>query len=152
MSGKEVTMQIPNSKDWKDLPKPLHCFTVRSASMINLNSGKIVRQYSANTKIVVVQKCVMPECTYYRTREAEHHYLNYAFKASAFGLPNEKAPSVPSSKPNSLEKSTTNKKSVKRTPSPIKKQKAAQKVAQPKGGEAKRHINWIARIFRRKNG
>ena len=81
---------------WQDLPKPLNCFTIRSATMVNLNNGKIVRHYSANTKIVVVQKCVTPNGTYYRTNEAAHHYLNYAFRASAFGLPDEKAPSVPS--------------------------------------------------------
>ena len=136
-------MQIPNSEDWKDLSKPLHCFTVRSAAMINLNNGKIVRQYSANTKIVVVQKCVMPECTYYRTREAAHNYLNYAFKASAFGLPNEKAPSAHSFNSNSLGKYTTNSKPATRTSKLAKKQTSTQKATSSKGGERKTIGAWL---------
>ena len=81
---------------WEDLPKPLNCFTVKNTAMVNLNTGKAVRHYATNTKLVVVQKCVTPKCTYYRTNEAYHHYLNYAFKASDFGLPDDIAPSVPS--------------------------------------------------------
>lgn len=120
---------------WEDLPKPLNCFTIRSASMINLNTGQIVRNYAANTKIVVVQKCVIPEGTYYRTSEAENHYLNYAFEASAFGLPNEKAPSAhsPSSKQ-------------------VKKQKVIQKKVSPKSGEGASHKPFWKGLFRRKNG
>lgn len=135
---------------WEDLPKPLNCFTVRSATMVNLNTGKIVSNYAANTKIVVVQKCVTPKGTYYRTNEAAHHYLNYAFRASAFGLPDEKAPSAHSSRTNSLRKHTTNTKPATRKP--VKKQKAIQKTAAPKGGEEKRLGSWLKRVFRRKNG
>lgn len=137
--------------NWEDLPKPLNCFTVRSANMVNLNTGKIVNNYAANTKIVVVQKCVTPTGTYYRTAEAEHHYLNYAFRASAFGLPDEKAPSAPSSKPNSLEKHTTSPRRATRK-SPIKKQTKSKKAASPKGGEEKRPRSWLKRLFGRKNG
>ena len=137
---------------WEDLPKPLNCFTVRSATMVNLNTGKIVSNYAANTKIVVVQKCVTPTGTYYRTSEAEHHYLNYAFRASAFGLPDEKAPSAPSAKSNSLSRQSTIPKPVSRTSKPAKKQTVAQKVATPKGGEEKQPRNWLKRLFRRKNG
>ena len=136
--------------NWVDLPKPLNCFTVRSATMVNLNNGKIVSNYAANTKIVVVQKCVTETGTYYRTSEAEHHYLNYAFRASAFGLPDEKAPSVPTSSSNSLRKSTT-KKPKSRTTS-VKKQTSAKKTANPKDGGEKRFGSWIKRIFGRKNG
>lgn len=136
---------------WEDLPKPLNCFTVRNATMVNLNTGKIVSNYAANTKIVLVQKCVTPKGTYYRTSQAEHHYLNYAFRASAFGLPDEKAPSAPSSNPNSLRKSTTKTKSASRT-KPAKKQKSSKNTANPKGGEEKRFGSWIKRIFRRNNG
>lgn len=145
-------MRAPNSRDWKDLPKPLNCFTVRSASMINLNTQKIVRNYAANTKIVVVQKCVLPEGTYYRTSEAEHHYLNYAFEASAFGLPNEKAPSAHTST------QTLRKKSSKRKPLTRNKKEEKQttiqkpKVASPKDGEAKQPQSWWKKIFGRKNG
>lgn len=141
---------------WKDLPKPLNCFTVRSATMVNLNTGRIIGNYSANTKIVVVQKCVTEKGTFYRTREAEHNYLNYAFRASAFGLPDEKAPSAPSPKPESLGKVPLKSKAASRTLSPAKKQtsvkKSSKKVSSPKGGEGKKHTNWFKKLFRRKNG
>ena len=135
---------------WEDLPKPLNCFTVRSATMVNLNTGKIVSNYAANTKIVVVQKCITENGTYYRTNEAAHHYLNYAFRASAFGLPDEKAPSVHSPKSRSLGTHHTNTKPVLRKP--VKKQTSVQKTATPKDGEEKRSGSWLKRLFRRKNG
>lgn len=133
---------------WKDLPEKKNCFTVRSATMFNLDTGKIVNNYSANTKIVVVQKCVGPKCTYYRTAEAVRHGLNYAFRAADFGLPDEKAPSAHSSKPNSLE-STTLKQPKARKKTPAKKQKSPQKVASPKDGEDRRPRSWLKRLFRR---
>lgn len=144
-------MNIPNDKDWVDLQKPLNCFTVRSAAMVNLNTGEIVRHYSANTKIVVVQKCVMPDCTYYRTSEAAHHYLNYAFKASAFGLPNEKAPSAPRSRYNSLDKQIHQHKPSSRT-LPVKKQKSSKKAAASKDGGTKQPRSWLKKLFRRSHG
>lgn len=133
---------------WEDLPKPLNCFTVTNTAMMNLNTGKVVQHYSTNTKIVVVQKCVTPGCTYYRTAEAYHHYLNYAFKASDFGLPDEKAPSAHSSKINST--THVNSKKATHTHKPKKKQTSAQKTVSPKGGEEKRHRSWLKRIFGRK--
>lgn len=78
--------------EWQDLPKPINAFTTRNTKMKNLNTGEIIQYYSANTKIVVVQKAVTPSGTFYRTRSAEHHRLNWAFEASALGLPNEVAP------------------------------------------------------------
>lgn len=140
--------------EWKDLPKPLNCFTVRSATMVNLNTGKIISNYAANTKIVVVQKCVTPTGAFYRTAEAKHHYLNYAFRASAFGLPDEKAPSAPSSKPNSLEKNYHPLKSTstKRAQSSKKKQTSSKTTVSPKDGGEKQHKSWFSRLFRRKNG
>ena len=133
--------------EWKDLPKPMNCFTVRNATMKNLNTGKIIQYYSANTKIVVTQKCVTPTATYYRTREAAHHYLNYAFEASAFGLPNEIAPSAPSTPfPNRKNKSAT------RTLNPTRKQKSTSKIVLPEGGEARPKGRWLSRLFGRKNG
>ena len=120
---------------WKDLPKRLNCFTVRNARMVNLDTGKIVSNFAANTKIAVVQKCVTPTKTWYRTQEAAHHQLNYAFEASAFGLPNEKAPSAPSSKVNSLNKSTTNKNSKSRKPSSTNKIKKKPIMDTSKDGE-----------------
>ena len=150
-------MRIPNSKDWKDLPEPLNCFTIRSAVLRNLNTGEIIRHYVANTKIVVTQKCVMSEKTYYRTSEAAHHCLNYAFEASAFGLPNEKAPSAHVSKYNSLDKQIHQVKPSSHTP-PVKKQKSPKhinspkKVTPPKDGEEGKPLKWVKKIFRRKNG
>ena len=137
---------------WKDLPKPLNCFTVRGTTMVNLNTGKIISNYAANTKIVVVQKCITPGCTYYRTNEAAYHNLNYAFRASAFGLPNEVAPSAPSVKSDSLSHSTVPIKPKKLAPASAKKQKSSKKVAGPKGGEGKRPKGWLKKIFRRLNG
>lgn len=139
--------------NWEDLPEKKNCFTVRSAAMINLDNKKVIRNYSANTKIVLVQRCITANGTYYRTGEATHNNLNYAFEASAFGLPNEKAPSAPSSRPSSLSKHTTIiSKSGART-NPKKKQKDVKKeVALPKGGEGRRTRSWLKRIFRRKNG
>lgn len=137
---------------WEDLPKRKNCFTVRNAVMVNLNTGKAIRHYSANTRITVVQKCITPGKTYYRTQEAAHHYLNYAFEASAFGLPNEKAPSAPSSKSNSLSNSTLNSQPVTRTQSPKKKQTSTQKVILPNDGEGEHHGSWLSRIFRRIHG
>lgn len=136
---------------WEDLPKPLNCFTVKNTTMVNLNTGKIVSNYSTNTKIVLAQKCVTENGTYYRTRDAAHNYLNYAFKASAFGLPDEKAPSVPSthSKPNSS--NVKRKKSETRT-QPTKKTKNTPKTVASNGGEKQRHGGWLSKLFRRKNG
>lgn len=136
---------------WEDLPKPLSCFTVKNTTMVNLNTGKIVSNYSTNTKIVLAQKCVTENGTYYRTREAAFNYLNYAFKASAFGLPDEKAPSAPSThnKPNSS--NVKRKKSETRTP-PTKKTKTGSTVVVPNDGEERRHNGWLSKLFRRKNG
>lgn len=132
---------------WQDLPERKNCFTVRNAAMINLNTNKIIRNYSANTKIVVVQKCVTPGKTYYRTQEAAHHYLNYAFEAAAFGLPNEIAPSAHNS--NSLSR----KKNLRTTER--KKQKTAKTsktVSQAKDGELKHIGGWLKKLLRRLYG
>lgn len=134
---------------WEDLPERKNLFTVKNTVMINLNTGKTVQHYATNTKIVVVQKCVTPDKTYYRTQEAAHHYLNYAFEASAFGLPNEKAPSAPSVKSNTSH-TLYNPKPITRTPRSVKTQKSTQKSASPKGGEGRRRRNWFSKIFRRK--
>lgn len=136
---------------WKDLPKPLSCFTVRNTTMVNLNTGKIVNNYSTNTKIVLAQKCVTENGTYYRTRDAAYNYLNYAFKASAFGLPDEKAPSAHSTttKPNSSD--VKRKKSGTRT-QPTKKTKNIPKTVASNDGGEQRHGGWLSKLFRRKNG
>lgn len=133
---------------WENLPKRLSCFTVRNASMVNLGTGKIVRRYSANTKINVVQKCVTPTATYYRTAEAAENHLNYAFEASAFGLPNEPAPSEPSKL---LEEKHSNSTPAP-TPRPVTKQKVSQKVASSKDGEEARRQGLLRRLLRRMHG
>lgn len=137
---------------WENLPERKNLFTIKNTAMINLNTGKTVQHYATNTKIVVVQKCVTPDKTYYRTQDAAHHYLNYAFEAEAFGLPNEKAPSAPSIKPKSIGFSTFKTPPVSRTSKPAKKQTSTQKATTPKGGEEKGRLNWLKKIFRRKNG
>lgn len=111
---------------WEDLPKKKTVFTIRSAAMKNLNTGKIVQNYSANTRIDVVQKCVTEDNTYYRTWSAAYNNLNWAFEASVFGLPNEAAPSVPPDK-------TTNKKEI-RKPSPQKQKDMPQVVLPAEDG------------------
>lgn len=115
--------------EWQDLPKKKTVFTVRSATMRNLDNGKIIQHYSNNTRIDVVQKCITADNTYYRTETAALSNLNWAFEASAFGLPNEAAPSVPLPNPPTLKKTV-------RRPSP-KKQKSSETPALPKDGECK---------------
>lgn len=135
---------------WQDLPKRQNCFTTRSAMMMDLDKRTVAQHYSANTKIVVVQKCVIPEGTYYRTETAKLKGLNWAFKASALGLPDEKAPSA-HPKPNSHH--GLSRKSGSRTSIPTrKKQKSVQKVASPKDGEGRQYGSWLKRLFRRENG
>lgn len=136
---------------WEDLPEKKNCFTVKNTTMVNLNTGKVMQHYSTNTRITLVQKCITPDKTYYRTSDAAHHYLNYAFEASAFGLPDEKAPSAHSAKPNSFKKHT-NTRLESRTPSPDKKQTTSKKVAPPKDGEGGRLRSWLSHFLRRKNG
>ncbi len=133
---------------WEDLPRSTNCFTTRSATMRNLNTGEIVQSYAANTKLVVVQKCVTGKGTYYRTYSAKHHNLNWAFEASALGLPNEKAPSAPSST-KSIPYSLSKNKPKTRTPSPAKKQKPTQKPKVVKGGEQPKAVPFWKRWFRK---
>lgn len=106
--------------NWEDLPRPLNAFTVRNAAMVNLNNGEVIRYYSANTKIVLAQKAITPKGTFYRTREAEHHFLNYAFEAASFGLPNEFAPPVPKMDPNKTKNVPTNSKAKGGEPSRVR--------------------------------
>ena len=118
--------------DWQDLPDKKTVFTVRSAVMKNLNTGKIIQHYASNTRIDVVQKCITPVGTFYRTQSAAYNNLNWAFEASAFGLPNEFAPSAPTGlPPNKL----SNTKAL-RKPS-TSKQKSVNTPALPKDGEVK---------------
>ena len=113
---------------WESLPKPLNVFTTRNTMMLNLNTREVIQHYSSNTRITLVQKCVTPDGTYYRTSSAEHHNLNWAFEAAAFGLPNVKlAPPVPP---------TNSKKEVKKTPP--EKTKKEPEIIMAKGGEPKR--------------
>lgn len=138
---------------WQDLETKKNLFTVRSAAMLDLASGKIIQLYLANTKIQVVQKTILNEHTFYRTESAKRKGLDWAFRASAFGLPDEKAPSAPSSfsRPNSLGNSNIFPESVSRTKS-TRKQTENQTVVLPKDGEGRRHESWIKKLLRRKNG
>lgn len=137
---------------WEDLPKSTNCFTTRRAAMRNLNTGEIVQNYSANTKLVVVQKCVTEKGTYYRTYSAMHHNLNWAFEASALGLPNEKAPSAHSIKSNTMDKHTLKSTPISRAKDSGQNKHSSKKSTSSDGGEKKLIHGWFNRIFRRKNG
>ncbi len=132
---------------WQDLPTRENHFTVRSAAMIDLKTNKTIRMYSANTKIAVVQKCVTPSGTFYRTETAREKGLNWAFKAAAFGLPDEKAPSAPKTPP-----LKTPKPAQPRTRKPAEKQKSVKQELPPEDGEAKPQVRWFKKLFRRKDG
>lgn len=114
---------------WKDLPEKKTVFTVRNATLKNLNTGKIIQHYSRNTRIDVVQKCITEDNTYYRTSTAAYNNLNLAFEARDFGLPNEAAPSVPTQN-SKIEK-------VLRTPSSQKQKVSHTSEALPKDGGVK---------------
>lgn len=138
--------------DWKDLPERKNCFTVRNAATRDLKTNKIVQYYSANTRITVVQKCITGGNTYYRTRSAVEQGLDWAFEASAFGLPNEAAPLEPSVKPSPSDKTALKLSRGPRKTTPIKKQKAIQKAAPSKSGERVRFWDKMKIFFGRKNG
>lgn len=132
---------------WQDLPKAKGLFTKRSSIMKNLDDGKAVQHYSANTKIAVVQKAQFQGNTYYRTNSAKEKGLNWAFEASVFGLPNEAAPPAPTK----VSVSYTLNAPKPRKSQPRKKQKCAQKPSSPKGGEEKEQslIKRLLGIFKR---
>lgn len=118
--------------NWQPLEKPLSVFTVRNAIMKNLNTGEIVQHYSANTKLVMYEKCVTEIGTFYRTFTAAHHYLNYAFEASALGLPNEFAPSAPTQQVFSKHSTSSGSKKPKAKQTDTPKVKAPNDGGEPK--------------------
>lgn len=136
---------------WEDLPERKNLFTVKNTAMVNLNTGETVRQYCTNTKIAVVQKCVTPEKTYYRTEDAFRNNLNYAFEAEAFGLNNEKAPLEPV-KILSLDKDVNNSDSAVNTQKPVGKQTENEKTSLPKSGGVAKLVSKVRKLFRRENG
>lgn len=83
---------------WKDLEKRLGLFTVRNAAMFDLNNGSKIQYYSANTKINLVQETELDGTRYLRTESAMTQGLDWAFKASDFGLPELKVASLEPSK------------------------------------------------------
>lgn len=85
---------------WKDLEKRLGLFTTRNAVMLDLDNGSKIQYYSVNTKINLVQETELDGVRYFRTESAATQNLNWAFKASDFGLPELKVASLePSRKP-----------------------------------------------------
>lgn len=116
---------------WEKLPKRINAFTVRSAVAADLDTGDIIQHYSSNTRITLTERCITPQGTYYRTDSMSKHGLNWAFEASAFGLPNELAPPVPSTTPNSL-------KPVSPRRTALQNKKISKKASAPKGGEEKK--------------
>lgn len=129
---------------WENLPKKKTVFTVRNATLRNLNTGEIIQHYSSNTRIDIVQKCVTEKATYYRTQSAEHNNLNWAFEASAFGLPNELAPLAPCFASPSKKKLS---KPVHNTPKEKQTSHKNKAAVSPKNGVDKRHLGWIKRLF-----
>lgn len=109
---------------WENYPSPKNLFTKRNATMKDLKTNKIIQYYSANTKIVIVQKAQVNDQTFLRTAPARDHDLDWAFEAAAFGLPNDIAPPAPTPSL-SLNSHTTIKQKAKETPKP----------EPPKGGE-----------------
>lgn len=89
--------------NWIDLPERKSCFTTRNAVLYDMDSDEIIQYYSANTKIVVVQGCTTDRGTFYRTESAVKANVNFAFEASALGLPNEIAPPCSSLSSNTLD-------------------------------------------------
>lgn len=134
--------------DWVDLPKPLNAFTKRSAQMRDLKHNKPIQFYAANTKIKLAQKGITEQGTFYRTQSAKDRDLDWAFEAAAFGLPNEKAPSVPSY-PYPFPKKTLH---LETLALPLeKKQKSDEKknIVSSKDGEKKRYKRWLKGVFKK---
>lgn len=118
--------------EWIDLPERKNCFTTRNAVLYDMDSDEIIQYYSANTKIVVVQGCTTDRGTFYRTESAVKANKNYAFEATALGLPTEIAP--PSSH-YKLQYTLSSALSPE-TEQSSKKQTAAAHTKSPSGGEA----------------
>lgn len=136
--------------EWENLQKPENHFTIRNAVMKDLRTNKIVQYYSANTKITVVQKCNLKGITYYRTSSAMTNRLDWAFEASAFGLPNEVAPLAPSANSMPVILKSTPVKNT-RKPATKKKQKVIQPPKEPSNsGEKAPKKSFWAKLFRRK--
>lgn len=64
--------------------------------MVNLDTNGKIQLYSANTKINLVQEAEVDGTRYFRTETAAIQGLNWAFKASDFGLPDKVASLEPS--------------------------------------------------------
>lgn len=133
---------------WEDYPSPKNLFTKRNATMKDLETNKTIQYYSANTKIVIVQKAQVNDQTFLRTASARDHDLDWAFEASAFGLPNDVAPSAP------INFSPTNNSRLEELAHSLeKRQKSVQKnAASSKDGEKKLRLGWLRKLFGRKNG
>ena len=138
--------------DWQDIPQNNTLFTKRNATMRDLETGKIIQYYSANTKICVIQKANYKGMTYYRTRSAKENNLDWAFEAAVFGLPNEAAPPAPTPS-----YSLNSHKPVTRTPKPAKVKQKVNPTPKPKsseGGEKaeaeKPKVSFLQRLFRRR--
>lgn len=131
---------------WENLQNKMNCFTVRNATMVDLKTRKPVRCYSANTRITVVQKCVTAQGTFYRTESAKENSLDWAFKASAFGMPDEKAPLAPSVTHKSNSVKVKKNESAKRTKPTGENKKVSKKLVQPESGGATL-AKWIKKII-----
>lgn len=128
---------------WEDLPEKKSCFTSRNTVLRDLNTNEIIQYYSANTKLVVVQKCITDTGTFYRTESAFRASKDYAFEGTALGLSDEVAP--PSSSDSySILKSATSPRADKT----CNKHTSAY-VEFPSGGERTSHkSSWFKKLFK----
>lgn len=86
---------------WEDLPQKTGLFTAHKCSLINLDDGKVIQTYSANTKIDVTQTTLVDGIKYYRTDYSKSKGFNWAFRAEDFVeiKPAEPEPSAPTDNP-----------------------------------------------------
>lgn len=92
--------------EWKDLPNRYGLFTKKSTTMVDLDTDGIIQYYRVNTKLNFVQEAIFNGERYFRTESAMLQGLNWAFKASAFVLPDNDVASLAPSKESSNKFST----------------------------------------------
>lgn len=133
--------------NWEDLPKKLNVWTVRNTVMEDINTGEAIQHYSTNTHLRMFQKTHFKGDTWYRTESTANRDLDWAFKASSFGLPNEKAPSEPIIPP----KKTLVSKASKSAQEEKNIFESLKSSAPTKDGEAGLNLGLFKKFFRRKH-
>ena len=121
--------------EWKDLPSTKTYRTARNAVLVDLRHSTGVCVLTAGMNVTVVQKYTEDGVTYYRTQKAAKDGLDWALKASALGLPNDKAPEARTNSRYGIFLQSSKQK-LNQTTTPSKS-----------GGEG-----WFHKLLRRKNG